>query len=75
MSRGWQDIPLPDDLRPQVLVWRWFAKMYGFTPDQVDQLPLDALTWFPIVEEAAEEAQKRITQQEMRATQQSHGRR
>lgn len=69
MSRGWQEMPLPEGMPPEVITWRWFARAYGWTPNQVSELPIEAQTWLPIVEEAAHEAQERLQQQDLRASQ------
>ncbi len=50
-----------------MLVWRWWAKVYGFTPRQVGELPLAALTWFPLIEEAEAAATEQLQKQEQRA--------
>jgi len=39
-----------------MLTKRFFAAQYGWTPDQVDAMPLDAYTWFPLIEEAEQHA-------------------
>jgi len=41
---------------PDMLTKRFFAAQYGWTPDQVDAMPLDAYTWFPLIEEAEQHA-------------------
>jgi hypothetical protein len=40
----------------QMLTYRWWAKMYGWTPEQVAELPLEICEWFPAIEEAEHEA-------------------
>lgn len=35
-----------------MLIERWFARQYGWTPSQVRALPLETLHWFPIIEQA-----------------------
>lgn len=40
----------------QMLTYRWFAKEYGWTPAQVDDLPLELMDWFSIIEEASARA-------------------
>ena len=42
-----------------MLSWRWFAASYGWTPDQVGELPLDTLPWWPVIEEAEAWARQR----------------
>jgi|1185.fasta_scaffold83427_3 hypothetical protein len=46
-----------------MLTWRWFAKVYGWTPDQVEELPLEARDWLPLIEEAAHEASDFLSRQ------------
>jgi len=43
---------------PRMLSYRWFAKVYGWTPDQVDELPMDAWEWMPRIEAAEARAQE-----------------
>lgn len=43
---------------------RWFAKVYKWTPQQVEELTVDELTWLPIIEDAANIAQDRLQAQE-----------
>jgi hypothetical protein len=54
-------------MEPRILLYRWFAKTYGWTPDQVEAAPLEVQQWFPLIEEAAQEAQDFLTRQEMNA--------
>ncbi len=49
-----------------VLTWRWFAKVYGWDPTQVERAPLEVQTWFPLIEEAESRATEILTQQEQR---------
>jgi hypothetical protein len=39
----------------EILRYRWFAKTYGWTPAQVDDLWEDEDYWLPIAEEACGE--------------------
>ena len=40
-----------------MLIYRWFAKMYGYTPEQVrEAITEDELEWFPKIEQAEAEA-------------------
>jgi hypothetical protein len=39
-----------------VLLFRWFAKAYNWTPEQVLNLPIEAFDWLPAVETAMDEA-------------------
>ncbi len=41
----------------RVLTSRWFAKTYGWTPEQVGELPLEEYEWLPAIETAEAEAQ------------------
>jgi len=34
----------------------WWADTYGWTPDQVGELPLDVLVWFPVIRQARQQA-------------------
>jgi hypothetical protein len=52
---------------PKLLVWRFFAKTYGWTPDQVEEAPLDVQTWFPLIEEAVHEAQEFLSKAEAKS--------
>jgi hypothetical protein len=40
----------------RMLHYRWFAKIYGWTPEQVDGLPPEAIDWLPAIENAMDEA-------------------
>lgn len=50
-----------------MLVYRWFAATYQWTPDQVDALPLDAFTWLMPIEMAADEVARRAQDREARS--------
>jgi len=40
-----------------MLTYRWFAKMYGWTPEQVrEAISEDELEWFPKIEQAEAQA-------------------
>jgi hypothetical protein len=55
----------------ELLTKRFFAAKYGWTPDQVDDAPLDVLTWFPLIEEGvarAEEQEQKRAEREARTT-------
>jgi hypothetical protein len=54
---------------PDILLKRWFAKTYGWTPRQVDDLSLDELSWLPLVEQAHDEAVREMSEQQTRAQQ------
>lgn len=57
---------------PEMLTYRWFAKAYNFTPDQVDGLPPQALKWLPVIEDAADHAAEAEMKQRQRDAR--HGR-
>lgn len=40
----------------RVLMSRWYAKTYGWTPDQVGELPIEEYEWLPAIEMAEAEA-------------------
>ena len=54
---------MPDGMPPDMLAKRFFAKTYGWREEETENASLDALTWFPAIEEAeakaAEMEQKR----------------
>lgn len=52
---------------PDIFLKRWFAKTYGWTPQQVDDLSLDELSWLPLIEQAHDEAIREMSEQQMRA--------
>ena len=41
-----------------MLTLRWFAKMYGWTPDVVGQIPARYIDWYRVIEEADGRAAK-----------------
>jgi hypothetical protein len=43
--------------------------VYGFTPDETGELPLDRLFWLPLIELAAEDAERLRSDQERRMEQ------
>jgi hypothetical protein len=47
---------LPDRLHPRVVTSRWYAKAYGWTPDQVAELPIEEYEWLPAIEMAESDA-------------------
>ena len=55
---------------PDMLAKRFFAKVYGYTEDQTEEASLDALIWFPEIEQA--EAKAIETQQKLEASRQRH---
>ena len=60
-------MPLPEDMNPQMMVWHFFAATYGWTPDQVENAPLEIQTWFPLINKALHEAQEKLSKQDARA--------
>lgn len=60
-------------MRARVLLYRWYAKVYHFPPDVVDRLPLDVLSWFPLIEEAEQAAQDIQQRQQQRAQERHRG--
>lgn len=65
MTQGRQpNLALPEGMPPIMLTWRWYAKVYGWEPWQVDRLPLEVLTWFPLIEEAEARATEILQRQE-----------
>lgn len=49
------------------LTLRWFAKTYGFTERQVrEDLSLEALTWWPLIEEAIMESERMESEAQQR---------
>ncbi len=55
---------------PDMLAKRYFAKMYRWTEDQTEDASLDALVWFPLIEQAEDRAmeikQRQESQQQRR---------
>jgi hypothetical protein len=43
---------------PDMFAKRFFAKNYQFTEEQTEESSLDALKWFPLIEEAEDHAIK-----------------
>jgi hypothetical protein len=43
---------------PFMLAYRFFAREYGWTPDQVDEVDAEHIDWLMLIEEAAAEAQR-----------------
>jgi hypothetical protein len=64
-TRGIQG-SLPKDMPIRELTYRWFAKTYRWTPKEVDELPLDTLNWFPIIEEAENKVVERMNKESSR---------
>lgn len=49
---------------PGILLFRWFAKVYGWTPAQVRDLDIDLFEWLPAIEAADAEAAHMATRAE-----------
>lgn len=47
----------------RALTYRWFAKVYGWTPGQVEELDLELQDWLPTIEDAASEAHEFMVKQ------------
>lgn len=58
---------------PDMLAKRFFAKNYQFTEEQTEESSLDALIWFPEIEEAEARA-TRIKQKQESQQQRQQGR-
>lgn len=54
---------------PDIIAKRFFAKTYQFTEEQTEESSLDALIWFPLIEEAEDNAIKVKQRQEQRKSQ------
>jgi hypothetical protein len=51
---------------PDTLLKRFFAKTYGFTEEMTDELSVDAVTWWPLIEQAEADAEERRMKDEQR---------
>jgi CHASE1-domain containing sensor protein len=67
-SHGYQG-SLPEDMPAQQLTYEWFAENYHFTEEMTGSLSLDALTWWPVIRaarnnaaRAEQDAQQRLHQ-------------
>ena len=43
-----------------MLLYHFFAITYGWTPDQVEDAPLEVQTWFPLINNAMNRAQQKL---------------
>lgn len=43
---------------PELITFRFFAKAYSWTPDQVRSLSVEELEWLPLIEVAVSEADR-----------------
>jgi hypothetical protein len=50
----------------KILTYHWYSKVHNWEPEIVDNLTLEQLEWFPIVEAAYNEASETIAK-EMRS--------
>ena len=57
---------MPAGMPLRLLLEEWFAESYHYTPEQVGELSLDALEWFPVIAEAKARATKIRSEQERR---------
>ena len=58
---------------PDMLAKRFFAKNYQYTEEQTENSSLAALTWFPLIEEAEDNA-IRVKQRQESSQQRMRGR-
>lgn len=56
----------------EMLVKRFFAKAYGWTEQEVDEASIEAVTWFPLIEEADQHAIE--AEQKRQSRESRHGR-
>jgi hypothetical protein len=47
-----------------VLTERWFCKVYGLKPWEVDELPIEDVIWWPVIEKAEADAERWKAKQE-----------
>jgi hypothetical protein len=52
--------PMPGEMPPEFVFYHWFAKQYGYTPAQVDDLPLEWVEWYFMMEEAITTTQNEV---------------
>jgi hypothetical protein len=45
----------PDGMPAKMLIYHWFSRVKKWGPRTVDNLTLEELEWFPIIEEASED--------------------
>jgi hypothetical protein len=48
---------------PKMLVYHWFSRVKEWNPRIVDNLTLEELEWFPILEEASEELSQIVSRE------------
>jgi hypothetical protein len=65
---------LPDRMPVRVMLSRWYAKTYGWTPDQVAELPIEEYEWLPVIEMAESEAMIAEQNQEQARSRRGRGR-
>ncbi len=53
---------LPEGMPEDFGLYHWFAKQYNYTPEQVDNLPLDWVEWYFMTEEALMHAQDELSE-------------
>jgi hypothetical protein len=64
---------MPETMPSEVMLYRWYAKTFSWTPQQVRELPLDCFNWFPIIEEAENLLQERLNKEASRSSSQASG--
>jgi hypothetical protein len=57
---------IPEGMPPGMFMRRWFYKTYKWTPQEVNQLPLEDLIWLPLIEQAEGKATDYRTKQNQR---------
>lgn len=50
----------------ETLTYRFFAKVYRFTEEMTDNSSVDAVTWWPFIEQAENDAHERKMRDEQR---------
>jgi hypothetical protein len=66
LSNGKYELPLPDGMPEDALTKRFFAKMYGFTEEMTENSSADAITWWPLIEQAEADAEAKKLRDEQR---------
>lgn len=52
MSNGKYQLPYPENMPPETMTYRFFAKTYHYTEEMTDNASLEAVTWWPEIEAA-----------------------
>lgn len=53
----------------ETLIYRFFAKTYHYSEQMTDEASVDAVTWWPVIEQAESEAEARKIRDEQRRAQ------